>query len=603
MSKEYRQEYIDDIMAIVDRNGTRRAKYRRNLRAYLHTYGFGMTNINDTAVAGYYSSSSFDTEEDTSSGIQENVIKSAIDTLVSIMAAQKVRPFFNTVNGTFKDIQIVKQAQQFFDQLFDDQDVHRTVINAFRDACIFDTGIIYVDKIGHNIERIMPWQLNFDNREASYGQLTRAVWKMENFPVTLLPFTDRKLKSAINDIRQDCTYYRYWNLNDGKLCHYIPEFDFYREEAWDSNTLPFIVMNYEIPIKSGSSSSVVDILWGLQDAIDALLVKIKDASQLSSPLKFFVPETSTIKAGKISNRVGEIVTYTALPNQTTPPIVTATEPFMDPQWLQLLQQFKQDAYEIVGVSQLSSSMQKPKGLNSGVALSTMEDIELGRFEVQSDMVIRTYTDLAKLCIAVFDENEDILPPNRMRDSIKWYDIVEAQDQLIVQFSAAENLSKDPQTRAQQVMMLVQMGVIPQTRVASLMEIPDAVQGYSLANNSINAVMKAIDNCIEKDDFNVPAYVDNETLMNEILNTQLSLYSGNYENNKTDIEKLDRLYQICAEKSMQSQTNAEMSAVTQLQNEINADMANPNGQLPTAINQGIQNSGMSQTNNVGDTGEL
>lgn len=592
-----KQDYLNDIEAIVDRNGNRRAKYRRNLRAYLHTYGFGMTNIDDTSVAGYYSSSQFDTEEDTTSGIQENIIKSAIDTLVSIMAAAKVRPFFNTVNGTFKDIQIVKQAQQFFDQLYDDQDVHRVVINAFRDSCIFDTGIIYVDKIGHTIERIMPWQINLDNRESSYNQLTRCVWKAENYPVTLLPFTDSKLKKQVLNTNQDCTYIRYWNLNELKLIHYIPEFNFYKEEVWEENTLPFIFMNYEIPIKSGSSSSIVDILWGLQDAIDAILVKIKDASQLASPIKYFVPETSSIKVNKLTDRVGEVVTYTALPNQTTPPIVVATEPFMDPQWQQLLDKFKTDAYEIIGVSQLSASMQKPKGLNSGVAISTMEDIELGRFEVQSDMVIRTYTDLAKLCIELFDENEDILPPNRMRDSITWRDIVEAKQQLIVQFSSAENLSKDPQTRSQQVMMLVQMGVIPQTRVASLMEIPDAVQGYSLANNNINAVMKAIDNCIEKDEFDVPSFVDRETLMNEILNTQLSLYAGNYDNNKDDIAKLDELYLKLSQEQMESQTNSEMGAVQQLANEVNADMQNPNGQIPQAINQGIQDAETNvETNN-------
>lgn len=588
--KANKLKYIDDINFLVDRNGSRRMKYRRNLRSYLHTYGFGMTNIDDTSVAGYYSSSQYDDEEDTSSGVQENVIKSCIDTLVAIMSAQKVRPLFNTVNGTFRDIQIVKQSQQFFDQLFDDQDVHRTVMNSFRDACIFDTGIIYVDRIGKSINRIMPWQLNFDNREASYGQLTRVAWKMENYPVTLIPFNDSKLRKSIGEnINTDVTYYRYWNLNEHVLVHYIPEMDFYKEEKWEPMCLPFIFMNYEIPIKSGSSSSVVDILWGLQDAIDAILVKIKDASQLAAPIKYLVPDTGGVNVNKLTDRTAEIMTYTPIPGQTQIPIEAVTAPFMDPQWQQLLDKFKQDMYEMVGVSQLSAQMQKPKGLNSGVAISTMEDIELGRFEVQSDMVIRTYTDLARLCTNVFDEDDDILPPNRVRDSIKWSDIVNAQDQLIIQYSAAEKLSKDPQERAQQIMMLVQMGVIPQSRVASLMEIPDAVQGYSLANNNINAVMKVIDNCIEKGIFEYPDFIDNETLENEILNTQLSLFGGNTEENQKAIDDLKQLYEVAETRIMNAQTNAEMSAVQQLQNELSEDMQNPNGQIPTAINQGITNS--------------
>ncbi len=589
MANKKESEYKDDITYLDNRNGIRRAKYRRNLRAYYHTYGFGMTNIDDTAVAGYYSSSATDVEEDTSSGIQENVIKSCIDTLVSKIASQKVRPFFNTVNGTFRDMQIVKQAQQLFDALYDEQNVNKIISDCFRDSGIFDTGIIYVDKETKKISRVMPWQISFDNKEASYNSLTRLLWKMENYPVTLLPFNSKN----IQNIRQSVTYYRYYNLNDKKLVHWVPELDYYKEEVWDRDVLPFIFLFYDDPIKSGSTTSIVDQLWGLQEAIDAILVKIKDASQLSSPLKYFVPESSTIKVKKLTNRTGEIITYTALPNQTTSPITTAVEPFMDPQWTQLLDKFKQDAYEQCGISQLSATSQKPQGLNSGVALSTMEDIESDRFEIQLNNVIRAYTDLAKLCIALFDENEDILPANRLRQSIKWADIVQAQEQLVVQFSAAENLSKDPTQRAQQVNMLVQMGAIPQSRVTALMEIPDSVQGYSLANNAINAVMAVIDDCLENGVMDVPDYIPTQMLKEEIMNTCLSLKGANNDENKADIEKLLQLYEIVIGKEQNSMTSAEMMAVQTLQNELMQDLQNPDGQINSQIKNAI-------SNNIGET---
>ena len=577
------RKYIDDITYLESRGGSKRAKYRRNLRAYYHTYGYGMTNIDDTSVAGYYSSSATDIEEDTSSGIQENVIKSTIDTLVSKIASQKVRPFFNTVNGTFKDMQIVKQAQQFFDSLYDDQNVNKIVSTSFKDSCIFDTGIIYIDCDSHKISRVMPWQINFDNKEASYGGLTRIAWKMENYPVTLIPFKSK----LVQNMQQSVTYYRYYNLNDNKLVHYCPELDYYKEEVWNKGVLPFVFIHYDDPIKSGSTLSVVDQLWGLQEAIDAIVVKIKDASQLSSPLKFFVPESSTIKIKKLTNRTGEIITYTDLPNQTTPPIVTATEPFMDPQWMQLLEKFKQDAYECIGISQLSATSQKPKGLNSGLALSTMEDIESDRFEIQLNNVIRTYTDLAKLAMAVFDKDEQILPPNRMRQSISWQDIIDAKDQLVIQFSAAENLSKDPSQRAQQVMMLVNMGAIPQSRVATLMEVPDSVQGYSLANNAINAVMSVIDDCIERDVYEFPDYVPKEMLKEEIMNTMLSLKAVSNPQNQVDIDKLKKLYQVVLKKDGDSMTAAEMVAVQSLQQDLMADMQNPDGMIPSAMTKAIE----------------
>lgn len=583
-----REEIIQDMEWLVNREGARRQKYRRNLRVFYHTFGIGMNNIDDTSVVGYYSNSQYDTEEDTSSGIQENIIKSCIDTLVSKIASQKVRPYFNTVNGTFKEMRIVKQAQQFFDQLYDDQNVNKTVTKAFKDACIFDTGIIYIDKDTHSIQRVLPWQVAIDNREASYGGLTRLVWKKENFPVTNIPFTDSKLKRQVINTQQQVTFYEYWNLNEGKKVYYIPEMDFYKEEKYEENLLPFIFINYDDPVKGNSSVSVVDLLFGIQDEIDSLIVKIKDASQLSSPLKYLVPESSSIKVNKLTNRVGEVITYSALPNQTTPPVVAVTEPFMDPQWISLLDKLKQDAYELCGISQLSATSQKPQGLNSGIALSTMEDIESDRFEVQLNTIIHSYVDIAKMCIALFNRDENILPDNRLRKGFTWGDIVDAQNQLIIQFSAAENLSKDPQTRAQQIMMLVQLGVIPQNRIASLMEIPDTVQGYSIANNSIEAVMNVIDECIENNNFEVPDFIPTDMLMQEILNTCLSLSSANKDGrNQGDIDKLMQLYQLCAMKNNEAQTSAEMAAVGSLTNELMADMQNPNGQFNTAIQGAMQ----------------
>ena len=583
-----RQDFINDMEWLVNREGARRQKYRRNLRVFYHTFGIGMNNIDDTSVVGYYSNSQYDTEEDTSSGIQENIIKSCIDTLVSKIASQKVRPFFNTVNGTFKEMRIVKQAQQFFDQLYDDQNVNKTVTKAFKDACIFDTGIIYVNPDTHRIERVLPWQVAIDSREASYNGLTRLVWKKENFPVTNIPFTDNKLKRQVINTQQQVTFYEYWNLNEGKKVYYIPEMDFYKEEAWDKNILPFVFINYDDPVKGNSSVSIVDLLFGIQDEIDSLIVKIKDASQLSSPLKYLVPENSSVKVNKLTNRVGEVITYSALPNQTTPPVVAVTEPFMDPQWISLLDKLKQDAYELCGISQLSATSQKPQGLNSGVALSTMEDIESDRFEVQLNSIIHTYVDIAKACIVLFDPNDSILPENRLRKGFTWGDIVEAQNQLVIQFSAAESLSKDPQTRAQQILMLVQMGVIPQNRIAALMEIPDTVQGYSIANNSIEAVMNVIDECIEDNNFEVPDFIPTDMLMQEILNTCLSLSSSNQDGrNQEDIDKLTQLYQLCAMKNNEAQTSAEMAAVGSLTNELMADMQNPNGQFNTAIQGAMQ----------------
>lgn len=578
MAIDIKQSTIDNIHRIEKFYGSHISKWRRNLRLYCYSPTLNMNNLSDSEVCGYFSQGFFDMEDDTTSSIQENVIYSTISTLTSKIASQKVRPYFNTINGTFKDMKIVKQAQIFFDQLYDSQDINKQVSLAFRDSCIFDTGVIYIDRDNKRIERVMPWQIFVDPYETSYGRQSQLVWKREYFPTSLLNIKTEK---------KTITLYKYWNMKEGIIATYIPEEDLFDTESISYDELPFVFLHYETPIKGTSSQSVVDLLYGIQMEIDSLMTKIKDASQLSSPLKYLMPENSTVKTMKLTNRVGEVITYTPIPGQSTPPVVAMTEPFMDPQWLTTLETLKQHAYEIVGISQLSATSQKPQGLNSGIALSTMEDIESDRFETQLNQVIRAYVTIAKKCLRIFDRDTNILPESSWRSTIKWGDIVEAQDDLVIQFSAAEALSKDPSTKIEQINSLIQMGIIPRSRATQLMEIPDLQTGYSFSNNALNAVLQVIDDCIENGNYEIPIYIPRDMLREEIINTMLSLKSTGNTNNEVDIEKLKILYSRAIEMDNNSLTSAEYAAVQSLSMEMSQAIPQIQQQIEGMVGNSIQ----------------
>lgn len=578
---------VNEMYALENSNGTYKAKCLRNLRAYEYSPTLSLNNLDDNEVVGYFASGSIDMETDTTSIVQENIIKSCVDTLVSKIASQKVRPFINTVNGSFKDMQVVKTTQNFFDNYFDEEKVGHIMTTAFRDACIFDRGFVYVNNFTKKIERVLPWQISIDPKENTYNRLTKICWTQKHYPVSLLSDSIKVPAST-----KEVTFIRYWKNN--KYYEYIPEIDYYSEITRDTDVLPFIILHYCTPIKCNSSTSVVDMLYGIQKEVDCIIEKIKDASQLACPLKYFVPQQSDIKVQKLSNRVGEVITYNLPPNYSGSPITVATDPFMDPQWLATLTQLKQDAYELVGISQLSATSQKPKGLDSGVALSTMEDIESDRFETQLNQVIQSYVDLAKICIEVFDG--EVMPPDRYRTNVKWEEIQALRKRMSIQFSAAENLSKDPSTKLQQLQALVAAGVIPQSRVAQLMELPDLQQGYSFANNAINAVMEIIDECIENGNMDIPLYIPTDMLQEEIINTCLSLKAAGRQNDG-DIAKLMELYKVAEKMKIDSTTSAEMAALNKFQTDIQNDLQNPNGQINTMVNQATQTATNMMSGNV------
>ena len=545
------QQIRDRVSELKTLNESRLSKYYRNYNYYNNTPAGTLKNVRNPSIVGLYSIEE-SPETDTTTTPSINVIKSCIDTLTSKIAQSKVRPFFNCINGTFKDINVCKNAQQYFDQYFDIEEVNKKVSMAFRDACIFDHGVIYVDSETKAITKALPWQVFVRPAELTYNNITRAYYCQNDYPVSMLPERYRNKVLKINPDQNYVTYGVYYDTVDQCKAVYISELDFVEIEKYEGNRVPFIFLWYNNPIHGGSSVSVVDMLYGIQTEVNTLMAKVKDASQLSPALTFFLPDDATIKSTQINNRVGNIITYKATSDMTSSPVTVATPAFIDGQYIELIQNLKETAYEMVGISQLSAQSKKPTGLDSGVALQTMEDVESERFEEQLNQVIRCYVEIAKTCLRVFPKDETILPDTPNRVDIKWRDIVDEEKKMQIQFSAADSLSKDPSTKLQQLQQLAQVGVIPQERIAQFMELPDLEGGYSLSNNAINAVLSVIRDCIESDSFEVPDYIPIPMLKTEIINTQLSLRAANFKKNNDDIQKLNQLYNAAVE--MENQIN-------------------------------------------------
>lgn len=562
-----KRDIIYNIQRLENYYGAFKSKCLRNYRLY--TYSSTVTlDLSDSEVVGFYQRGTFNIEDDTTSSIQENIIASCIETLCSKIASQKVRPFFNTVNGTFKEMQVARQAQIFFDQLYEENNVNKIITNAFRDACIFDKGIIKISDEG--ISNRLPWNVYVDPREVSYNQITMVTERLPKTPGRLL-----KLKYGIKaDYNLDYTVYEYYDVLEHVKAVYVVELDKVITSKYEPKIIPYISIHYSDPIKGNTSQSVVDQLYGIQMQIDELLAVMKDSIAMNPGMTLLIPRSSNIKTNMLSNRTGQIIQYDPIPGQTASPVTYATNDIISSQFVQLLDKLKNDAYEIVGISQLSATSQKPEGLNSGVALSTMEDIESDRFETQLNNVIRLYVDVAKACLDIFPPEENILPDDIVRANIKWADIVEARNNMKIQFSAAQSLSKDPSEKLKQLTTLASSGVIPQSHIATLMELPDLQCGYSIANNAYNAVYTFIDEVMKNGvPETIPEYLPTDKgslLETEVVNTMLSLAVKPIDN-AAEIEILKTLLLKIQEVQVNSSTNAEMFAVQQLSSEVSQAM--------------------------------
>jgi len=474
----------------------REQKYRRNYNRYYNNGNRSedIWNLYGNVLA-YYNQYGANTEDLP----YLNVLRSCVDTMLSKLSQTKVRPFFNPVNGTYKTTKVCRNAQVFFDEFYDKQDIYKKLIASMGDALIFDMGVEWIDDETSTVRRIPPWEFHFDAGEMSIGELTRCAIVKKQYPLIALrdKIKGTEYEKAMNaSPNAYVCYKRYYDLLGGMEYQYIGT-TLISERKIKFTVPPFVWIYYKEPIKGALSDSMIDSVYQIQRMIDELTYKIATASKLSPTNTIFIPKGSDIKASiYASSKIGDVFEYNIAGAGSSNPITVATPPAIDSQYIQLLELFEAKMYNLTGVSQLSAQSKKPSGINSGVALQTLEDVESERHNVVLSNYIRFARDLAERIIDVYPEDEDVLPNRQGRNQTKWKDIKKERDMFNVQFSASSSLSKDPKVKMEQIEKLLSMKVIDPSMASTLLEMPDLEGAYSITTAAYNSNEKTLERIVE-----------------------------------------------------------------------------------------------------------
>ena len=460
-----------------------------------------------------------------------NVIKSVIDTLVSKLANQKVRPYFTSVNGLYSTRKIVKAAQQYFDIIYDKQHVLQKIARAYRNACIFGIGFIFYNSFTHNIEVPGSWQVAILNTETGYDKPTKCLLEYKNFPINLLNPYDIKYTGKSEYVN----FKLFYDTVAGE-CLILVNNQLARKEKYKAECIPIIPVYNTVPVFGTRTVSIVDELDGIQTNIDLINSKISTACQLTPGNTIFVDADSNLNNGNINNRTGSIFKVRTPPNKNKLPVDVVPPTPISPDYQKYLDAYIQKAYEMIGVSPMSATGVKSAGLDSGIALQTMSDIESDRFMVQLQGYTEAFVDLANMIIEINDK--EILPKYPGLCDYTWEDVRKQKELFRVQFSAMSILSKDPQTKLQQIMQLSRIGLITTDKLTTYLDSPDLEDVYSNASAVKDAIDSIIDKTITgKEVEEIPDYVGYQPLLTEILAMENRLFAAD------DKEALEKLAQL------------------------------------------------------------
>ena len=470
-----------------------------------------------------------------------NIIKSCVDSVVNSIVTAKPRPFINTIKGSFKTIEIARQLQIFYDYYFSEQDLYNKNVIALRDACLFDRGYIYIDEITLEASNISPWNVYTDPNEKEKKQ---AYIIFNNTTIESLPeYVEKELtKSELN--LNHITYGVYYNskYHTKALTVNGSVRKIYNYEA---DTVPIKYITYTPTIVGDHCLSIADMLLGLQKEINIISKTIALAAKKNPAQTILLQNASNIAVGELNNEIGNVIQFNSENNGSGNPVNVLTPSFISEQYEAIRDKDIQRAYELVGKSQTSASGRKEVGIESGVAIATLADLQSERFQVLLGSFIDLFTQEAKLVAEIGMKNATIITPSRYELKLTWDEVREDYSKMRIEFSSADALSKDPSEKLKQLQSLAQAGIIPATQIPSLLEIPDINRGFSAVNNGYNCAMSIIDACIYDDKYDLPFYVPFELLKEMIVNTMLSLRAaeGATEDNEDDIDKLSKLFKI------------------------------------------------------------
>lgn len=517
-------------------------RHQYNICRYYNNLSIDLRSI---AEYNFLNNAQFDfsNEIDLQRSAAVNVIKSVIDTIVSKLSNQRVRPYFNPVNGTYKTNQVVRNIQTYFDQVYDFQGVHKKISAAFRQAAIFGCGYLFVNPFTNEIEQPPTWTVSVLDSEYAFTKPTKMMIKYSYFPtLSINKLTSKKIEVDNNY----CTAQIYIDTEE-KIAELYLNGRVVDSKKYIAEELPLVYLHYNPTMTGNKTISLVEELDGIQTQIDIINAKISTAMQLNPANTTYVMEGSNLKSSDVNNRVGNVYQLRMPAGMSQLPVHNVTPPPIDPAWLNLLDYYVNKAYDIVGVSQLSAMSKKPSGLDSGVALQTMEDIESDRFECQVQNYINSYVDLAKILIDVLPEDEQILPDSYNTIGLTWKDVKKQNTLFKIQYSAATALSKDPSEKLKQIMQMTQVGLIPASKAGEYMDLPDLQDAYKFAASVNSGVQKVITNAIEEGTYEIPEYISYQVLSQEIATIQNQLYASlGGKNDKETYEALDRINNLDVE---------------------------------------------------------
>lgn len=479
-----------------------------------------------------------------------NVTSSCIDTLVSKIGKNKIKPMFLTQKGSYKLQKKARQLNRFVSGMFYQCKVHKIAPMCLRDAGIFGSGFAQVFTDENNeprVEKVMPDEIQVDCADAYYGtpktlyrsRFVSLAWlktKYAKEPEILHALGSEKLRMHIpgGEFSDSVHVVEAWHLpshadaKDGKHIICTASCTLLLEE-WEDECFPFAVLHYSEPvIGSYFGTGLAEQLKGIQIEINRILMHMHDSMKMLTHPKVFLPNGSKINPNYIaSTKIGTMIPVSGeAPVWYTPNVISGDE-------YKRLEDLYVKGYEIAGISQLSAQSKNPANLESGRALQVYADIETDRFATTALAFQQFHLDIAQLLIKeakrianrvgnfevrAFDRREGL-------ETIRWKEINLKESEYVMQCWPTNMLADSPAGKLDEIQRISTSipGIMEPDVVLELLDFPDLDAHTSMLTAPYRLARKFVEKIVDEEQ-----YVEPDPRMNLQAAFKYAIYHYNEE---------------------------------------------------------------------------
>ncbi len=518
-----------------------------------------------------------------------NLIAIVIDSLISKITKNRVRPLFLTQGGDYRVQRRAKRLSQFVDGLFHENRIDELMPLIFRDACVLGEGLVHVfeDPATGRIkaERVIPSEWFVDEVDGFYGFPRQGHYvKLVDREQVIRAWgygPDGKPRKDVIKAIQNCKgpgradepspggSYQYvsdsigvcesWHLPsvkgaaDGRHTISIDE-TVLVSESYDKQYFPILQFKWKPRIYGWHGAGLAEDLIGTQVEINHLLYMLQRAFRMMAAFKIVV-ETGTVPDQHFQDRIGTIL---HVPHGAATPQYLAPDP-VSSQYFEHFERLKSRGFEIARLSQLTAVGQKPAGLNSGESQRVYHDIESEGFQYVGHTFEQFHLDVAGAMIDLVRDvftrerseekrksydyrikapvDSSSMPGRRFLRDLGWSDVDLEQDAYVLKAYPISSLPQTPEGRLATVDDLARAGYIDQRTALKLMDFPDLQAVETLLGAAEDWIMRVLDDLVEKGKYEAPDPKMNLGMAHDLALMEYSLGAANGME-QAKLEKLD-----------------------------------------------------------------